>query len=199
MRCGWMLASHPSWCDTAFCRRLAGEGGAGRVSGHAGDCSLQVWSAPALRRRKEDGAWAGAEEDGGDGFFLYLDDRQSLSQDRRLSSIFLHHEQPLLVPTLVYLAHVVPTGQHRTHARWSRKRLTNTTEARSNPTERACVPATTTSAMPACFAGGENRGSEGGAHADGAPHGAGGCSARHVLSPHPSPQRATPRRKGGTG
>ena len=121
-------------------------------------------------------------------------------QDRRRSTGFSFTiNKPLLVHTLVCLAPVVPTGQHRTHARWSRKRPTNTTEVRSNPTERACVPATTASVIPACCAGGENRGSEGGAHADGAPHGAGGCSARHVLSPHPSPQRATPRRKGGTG
>ena len=116
--------------------------------------------------------------------------------DRRF---FPSPQTTTLVHTLACLAPVVPTGQHRSHARWSRKRLTNTTEARSNPTERACVPATTASAMPACCAWGESCGSEGGAHAGGAPCGAGGCSARHVLSPHPSPQRAAPRRKGGAG
>ena len=86
---------------------------------------------------------------------------QSLSQDRPLSTIFLHHKQPLLVPTLVYLAPVVPTVQHRTHARWSRKRLTNTTEVRSNPTERACVPATTASPIPACVRGARTAGPKG--------------------------------------
>ena len=46
--------------------RLPGEGGAGQVGGHAGDCTLEDRSVPALRRRARLERGLGRAESGGD-------------------------------------------------------------------------------------------------------------------------------------